>query len=374
MTTSLWINAGEASGDLHGSLLVRALRRLRPDLSIVGMTGPAMRAEGVTSLLRTESLSVMGVTEVLTRLPGIFGLLRTIRTELTARHPKAVVLIDAPDFHFQVARIARSLNIHVIYYISPKIWAWREDRVSFLRTHVNRLISILPFEVDFYARHGMRIDYVGHPLLDVVRTPQVLETPQKNRRIGILPGSRAGEITRLLPIFSRAAHLLSNAFPGLEFVLPAAPGVDRTLLNRFWAAPVPISIEGDAGRYALMRSCRAIMAASGTAVLETALLEIPTAVAYKVSSISAALGRRLIRVPYVSLPNLILNKPVFPELLQEDATAAAIAAHLSRWIPETRARADMLTQLQQIPGLLGGGDAALRAARIVLETMNLSHA
>jgi lipid-A-disaccharide synthase len=374
MTTSLWINAGEASGDLHGSLLVRALRRLRPDLSIVGMTGPAMRAEGVTSLLRTESLSVMGVTEVLTRLPGIFGLLRTIRTELTARHPKAVVLIDAPDFHFQVARIARSLNIPVIYYISPKIWAWREDRVSFLRTHVNRLISILPFEVDFYARHGMRIDYVGHPLLDVVRTPQVLETPQKNRRIGILPGSRAGEITRLLPIFSRAAHLLSNAFPGLEFVLPAAPGVDRTLLNRFWAAPVPISIEGDAGRYALMRSCRAIMAASGTAVLETALLEIPTAVAYKVSSISAALGRRLIRVPYVSLPNLILNKPVFPELLQEDATAAAIAAHLSRWIPETRARADMLTQLQQIPGLLGGGDAALRAARIVLETMNLSHA
>lgn len=374
MTTSLWINAGEASGDLHGSLLVRALRRLRPDLSIVGMTGPAMRAEGVTSLLRTESLSVMGVTEVLTRLPGIFGLLRTIRTELTARRPKAVVLIDAPDFHFQVARIARSLNIPVIYYISPKIWAWREDRVSFLRTHVNRLISILPFEVDFYARHGMRIDYVGHPLLDVVRTPQVLETPQKNRRIGILPGSRAGEITRLLPIFSRAAHLLSNAFPGLEFVLPAAPGVDRTLLNRFWAAPVPISIEGDAGRYALMRSCRAIMAASGTAVLETALLEIPTAVAYKVSSISAALGRRLIRVPYVSLPNLILNKPVFPELLQEDATAAAIAAHLSRWIPETRARADMLTQLQQIPGLLGGGDAALRAARIVLETMNLSHA
>lgn len=373
MTTSLWINAGETSGDLHGQLLVRALRQLRPDLAIMGMTGPAMRAEGVTSLLGTESLSVMGLTEVLTRLPGILGLLRTIRAELTARRPGAVVLIDAPDFHFQVARIACSLNIPVIYYISPKLWAWREDRVRFLRKHVKRLVSILPFEVDFYARHGMQIDYVGHPLLDVVRTPQVLDTPRQNRRIGILPGSRTNEITRLLPVFSRAAKLLSDAFSDLEFVLPAAPGVDRTLLNRFWTAPVPVSIEDSAERYALMRSCRAIMAASGTATLETALLETPTAVAYKVSSVSAALGRRLIRVPYVSLSNLILNAPVFPELLQEDATAAAIAAHISRWIPETRARTDLLAELRRLPGLLGGGGAALRAARVVLNTMDQNH-
>jgi len=370
MTDSLWINAGEASGDLHGQLLIRALRQLCPDLSIAGMAGPAMRAEGVVSPLHTEALSVMGLTEILTRLPGIFSMLRGIREELSSRRPGAVVLIDAPEFHFRVARIARSLGIPVIYYISPKLWAWREGRVRFLREHVDRLISILPFEVDFYARHGMKIDYVGHPLLDTVRSAHILDTPRQDHRIGILPGSRTSEITRLLPIFSRAAGLLSSVFPNLEFVLPVAPGMSPELLTRFWTAQVPVSFTDSARRYETMRSCRAIMAASGTATLETALLEMPTAVAYKVSNISFALGKRLVRTPYVSLPNLILNAPVFPELLQDDATAAAIATHMSRWIPETRVRAAMLDRLRRLPDLLGNGGAALRAARIVLDVLH----
>jgi len=368
-TPTIWINAGETSGDLHGQLLVRALRELRPGTRFLGMAGPAMREEGVEDVLRTESLSVMGFTEVLAQLPRIIGLLRTIRQRLAQVRPDVVVVIDAPDFHFRVARIAKSLGIPVVYYISPKLWAWREGRVNFLRRHVDRLISILPFEVGFYARHGMTIDYVGHPLLDSIRTPQILETPVKPRRIGILPGSRRREITALLPVFSQAAALLASRHADLEFVLPVAPGMDRDLISSCWTSEVPVTFADSAGRYELMRSCRAIMAASGTATLETALLEVPTAVAYKFSRATYMLGRLLVRVPYISLPNLIMDAPVFPEFLQDAANPATLADAVGSWIPDGPPRAAMLERLATLPALLGNGGAAHRAAEVILNTI-----
>lgn len=364
---TIWINAGETSGDLHGQLLVRALRQARPEARILGMAGPAMRSEGVEARLETEALSVMGFTEVLAQLPRIAGLLRRIRRELTRTRPDVVVVIDAPDFHFRVARIAGRLGIPVVYYISPKLWAWREGRVEFLRRHASRLVSILPFEVDFYARHGMAIDYVGHPLLDSIRTPQILDTKPLARRIGILPGSRRREITSLLPVFSRTAALLAARYPDLEFVLPVAPGMDRELVTRCWASGPPVTLADSSSRYEIMRSCRAIMAASGTATLETALLGIPTAVAYRFSQLTYLLGRMLVKVPFISLPNLILGRSVFPEFLQHDANPAALAAALAQWIEDTPARTRILARLDALPGLLGNGGAAARAADIVLD-------
>lgn len=366
---TIWINAGETSGDMHGQLLAKALRTLCPAVTLVGMAGPAMRQEGVISPVTTESLSVMGFTEVLGQLPKIIRLLKTIRTELTTRRPDVIVLIDAPDFHFRVAGLAKKLQIPVIYYVSPKLWAWRENRVAFLRNHVSRLISILPFEVEFYARHGMDIDYVGHPLLDLVRTPEILATPQDPHCIGILPGSRAREISSLLPIFARAAALLLSSFPTLRFVLPIAPGIDQKFIHQYWPKDLPISILDGSKRYQIMRSCRAIMAASGTATLETALLGIPTAVAYKFSSLSFALAKRLVKVPYVSLPNLILQQPVFPELLQSDAKSWALAATVAQWIEDGPARRQVTNTLAALPQILGEGNAALRAATIVMETL-----
>ena len=234
---------------------------------------------------------------------------------------------------------------------------------------MDRLVCILPFEVDFYARHGMTVDYVGHPLLDSIRTDAVLSTPRLPRRIGILPGSRRREITGLLPIFSRAADLLADRFPDLEFVLPVAPGMDRALITDNWRSALPVTLVDSSGRYELMRSCRAIMAASGTATLETALLETPTAVAYTFSRLTYLLGRLLVKVPYMSLPNLILDAPVFPEFLQDGAEPAALADAVSRWIPDTPERARILAQLASLPALLGNGGAAGRAAEIVLNTM-----
>lgn len=371
MTNSpaIWINAGETSGDLHGQLLVRALRERCPGARFAGMAGPAMRREGVEPLLSTESLSVMGFTEVLAQLPRIVRLLRTIRERMEAMRPDVVVVIDAPDFHFRVVRIAKSLGIPVVYYISPKLWAWRAGRAEFLLRNVDRLVCILPFEVDFYARRGMNVDYVGHPLLDSIRTEDVLRTPRNPKRIGILPGSRRREITGLLPIFSRAADLLAGRFPDLEFVLPVAPGVDRSLVADNWRSKLPVSMVDSDGRYELMRSCRAIMAASGTVTLETALLETPTAVAYTFSLPTYLLGRMLVKVRYMSLPNLILDAPVFPEFLQRGAEPAALAAAVAQWLPDTPQRGRMLAQLERLPALLGGGGAADRAADIVLSTM-----
>jgi lipid-A-disaccharide synthase len=289
---------------------------------------------------------------------------------MEALRPDVVVLIDAPDFHFRVAKIARSLGIPVVYYISPKLWAWREGRVDFLRRHVDRLISILPFEVDFYARHGIAVDYVGHPLLDSIRTANILSTPQHTRRIGVLPGSRRREITGLLPIFARAASILAGQFPDLEFVLPVAPGVDRGLITNSWRSDLPVEIVDSVGRYELMRSCRAIMAASGTATLETALLETPTAVAYTFSQATYLLGRLLVKVPFISLPNLILGEQVFPEFLQREAEPEALAAAVARWIPDTDERRIVLAKLAALPGLLGSGGATDRAANIILECMH----
>ena len=366
---TIWINAGETSGDLHGQLLVQALREQCPGASFTGMAGPAMREEGVEAQLRTEALSVMGFTEVLAQLPRIMNLLRVLKGQLATIRPDVVVVIDAPDFHFRVARIAQSLGIPVVYYISPKLWAWREGRVDFLRRHVDRLVSILPFEVEFYARHGMVIDYVGHPLLDSIRTQKIMATKPRANRIGILPGSRKREITSLLPVFSSAAALLSARYPDLEFVLPVAPGMDRDLITKSWTSETPVTLAESSSRYELMRSCRAIMAASGTATLETALLEVPTAVAYKFSPLTYLLGRMLVKVPFISLPNLILDQSVFPEFLQHDANPSALAATMSQWIEDTPARAHVLEQLGTLTGLLGNGGATARAAKIVLETM-----
>jgi lipid-A-disaccharide synthase len=217
----------------------------------------------------------------------------------------------------------------------------------------------------------MNIDYVGHPLLDSIRTQEILETKPHANRIGILPGSRKREITSLLPVFSRTAALLSARYPELEFVLPVAPGMDRDLITKCWASETPVTLADSSSRYELMRSCRAIMAASGTATLETALLGTPTAVAYKFSQLTYLLGRLLVKVPFISLPNLILGKSVFPEFLQHDANPSALAAAMAQWIEDTPARARVLEQLDILPGLLGNGGAANRAAKIVLETMRM---
>lgn len=371
---SIWINTGEISGDMHGALLLEALRKADPTFRFIGMGGPHLRAAGLDSLFRVEDLSVMGITEVLGQLPRILRMLSGIREALAREKPAAVVVIDAPDFHFRVIKAARALNIPVYYYISPKVWAWRQGRANFIRDNVRRLFSILPFEVDFYRRFNMAIEYVGNPLVDMLSSPDLRDISPEPGLIGFLPGSRKREVTALLREFGGAARILRQRLPHLRFACLRAPGIDESLLRSLWPHDVPVSIIAPDTRWAFMRRCEMLIAASGTVTLESAILGVPTIVTYKVSPVSYAVGRLLVRVPFISLPNLILGREVFPELLQKHCDAAPLADAALNWLlpsPDTQPLERVHRELQELRRLIGEPGAADRAAHSIARDLKM---
>lgn len=368
----LWINAGELSGDMQAAALLNALKARAPDLQAVGMGGPHLAAAGQENLLRVEALSVMGVTEILSALPRALCMLSRIRRELRARRPDAVLLVDAPEFNFRVACIANDLNIPVLYFIPPKVWAWRTGRVEFLRRHIRKLYCILPFEPAFYARHGLDVDYVGNPLVDMVNWPSLAGIPPEPARLGLMPGSRNKEIRALLPRFAAAVRLLRLRHPELETHCLRAPGISETALRALWPDDVPMTVQPPEQRYRFMRSCTVMLAASGTATLECALAGVPTVVAYRVAPFSAFVGRRLIRVPWVSLPNLILDEEVFPELLQNKATPDAMAERLHLWLAQPSLRQAVCQRLDAVRERCGPPGSADRAAAALLRDLENS--
>ena len=387
----IWINTGEISGDLHGATLAKALWKLRPDLLLLGMGGPAMRAAGVESLFQVEELSVMGLTEVLGKLPKILRLLKRVEERLELERPDALVAIDAPSFNFRLIRKARRLGIPVYYYISPKVWARNAKRVFFLKENVRRLISILPFEVDFFARYGLRVDYVGNPLLDALNLPELDRLEPVPGRVGFLPGSRRREVSALMPEFAVAARLLLERKPGLEFCCAVAPGLSEEYLRSFWDDNIPITFFRPEERYPAMRRCEILLAASGTAVLESALIGTPTLIVYKLSRLTFALGKILVKSPYIGLPNLIAGHEIFPELLQAQAGGANLARLALHWLEpgadsgqgisyqtlkprgdkESRLLpiAEVRRELVQLRQTVGGPGATGRAAGIILDDL-----
>jgi lipid-A-disaccharide synthase len=366
---NIWISAGEMSGDMHAANLIRALKTQDCGITCSGVGGPDMRSTGFNALFRVEDLSVMGITEVLGHLPRILSMLRSIRRTLRQMRPDAVVLVDAPSFNFRIARYARELGIPVFYYISPKIWAWRTGRIRFIRSHVHKVISILPFEVDFYRSHGMEIEYVGNPLVDMVNWDEIDAMTPLPQRIGLLPGSRKKEITSLMPQFAVAAEIMHRRLPGLEFHCVRAPGITEDALRRLWQTDVPLHMHAPDNRYSFMRSCNMLIAASGTVTLESALLGTPTLVTYKVSPLSFAVGKRLVRVPYVSLPNLVMQREVFPELLQENADGTVLARHALAWLEHPEQMSAVRAQLATLRTMLGAPGAPARAAGIILKAL-----
>ncbi len=365
----IWINSAELSGDMHGAGLLKALRTLAPGLEFSGMGGPHLRAAGLDCRFNTEALSVMGITEVLGRLPRIFKMLRGIEHALKTLRPAAVVVIDAPDFHFRVIHAARRLDIPVYYYISPKVWAWRPERARFIKANVRRLLSILPFEREFYRKYGLETDYVGNPLLDSLDLAALDKISPISGQIGFMPGSRRSEVRALMPRFAAAAQILAATRPGLSFHCARAPGLEEAFLRAFWPADLPLTLREPDSRYTFMRECALIIAASGTAALETALAGTPTLVTYKVSALSGLVGRLLIKVPYVSLPNIILNRPIFPELLQNDCRPENIARRALDWLDSPNTLQNIRTDLNQLRQILGGPGAARRAAKLILQDL-----
>lgn len=366
---TIWINAGELSGDMQAAALLTALREQEPDLVAVGMGGPNLVRAGQRTLLRVEELSVMGIAEIFTVIPKALHMLRRIRKELEKLRPEAVILVDAPEFNFRVAKIAYSLGIPVYYFIPPKVWAWRTSRVRFLKKYVRRLFCILPFETAFYAQHDMAVTYAGNPLVDMVDWPSIAGLSPIPGRIGLMPGSRRKEVETLMPVFASTARLLLQQGRAVTFHCLRAPNMSEAQLRTLWPADIPIVFEVPENRYSTMRSCLCILAASGTATLETALAGVPTLVAYRVSPLSAQVGRWLIRVPWVSLPNLILEREVFPEFIQEKATGQDIAQNLSLWLDEPSRLDAIRVTLEEVRHRCGPPGSASRAAELVLAAL-----
>ncbi len=368
---TIWINAGELSGDMQGAALLRALQVLHPGLQACGMGGPNLARAGQKNLLRVEELSVMGIAEVLTALPRAARMLGRIREELGRLRPDAVVLVDAPEFNFRVARTAHELGIPVYYFIPPKVWAWRTGRVDFLKRYIRRMFCILPFEPDFYAQFGIDVDYVGNPLLDMVDWPHLKQFAPLPGCIGLMPGSRHKEVESLMPAFGETARRLLDEGRNVTFRCLRAPNMSEARLRELWPSDVPILFTDPDRRYLSMRACECILAASGTAVLETALVGVPTIVAYRVSAFSALVARRLIKVQWVSLPNLIMNREIFPELLQETATSERMATRLGLWLDNPDRLKALQTDLEELRRRCGEPGSAQRAARRLLESMGL---
>lgn len=333
------IIAGEPSGDLLAARLIQALRQQHPELSFEGIAGPEMQAAGCTSLFPMATLSVMGLTEVLRHLPALLRTRKQLFQRWRNNPPDLFIGVDAPDFNLPLAKKLHALGIPTAHYVSPSIWAWREHRVKKLQGHIDLMLTLFPFEVDFYWRYAIPARYVGHPLadevaFDVERTAvkQVLGLPQHSPLLAVLPGSRSGEIKRLAPDFLQAAAKLQQKQADLQVVIPLARLVFKTTLEQVRQTHAPdlrvTYLERQSRE--LMQAADYILLASGTAVLEGMLCGRLMVAAYKVSAMTAWLLRtfRMLKVPYVTLPNNLAGEPLVVEVLQEEVSAERLATEV----------------------------------------------
>ncbi|PIE71989.1 MAG: lipid-A-disaccharide synthase [Deltaproteobacteria bacterium] len=364
----IFMIAGEASGDVHGGALARALLARLPQVRLAGVGGDAMRSAGVKTCVDAKHLSAMGVTDVLMQWRVIFHARTVVKHALTASRPDLLILIDYPGFNLRAAAFATSLGIPVLYYISPKLWAWKPGRIEQMRAFVDHTALILPFEKEIYATAGVPATYVGNPLLDYRHEPlQAVDAPPGNR-IGLLPGSRKSEVSRHLPVMLGAAAILHRSNPDLVFFLSIAPSLDRDwVADRLPAATdlLPVKLV-TGGSDALFACSDLVVAASGTVTLEAAVAGMPTIIIYRMSAVSFMMARRFVKVPYAGLANLIAGREVMPELLQDDANPAAVARMIADLLASPERLVRMRTELADVRQQLGQPGVAARTADLAL--------
>lgn len=366
-----FLSAGEASGDLHAAQLVAAIKRLDSEARFTFLGGDLMaEAAGAVPLIHYSDMAYMGFCEVVRHLPQVLGNLKVAKNAISEKHPDAVILVDYPSFNLKLAAHAHSLGIPVYYYISPKVWAWKEYRVKDIKRYVRRLFSILPFEVEFFRRHGYEVDYVGNPSVEEIKN-RMTELPGREAfctqykielsrpYIALVPGSRRGEIRNNLPIMAEVAR----RFPDYQAVVAGAPGIDPVFYSRYTKLPVVGGVT-----FELMSYATAALVTSGTATLEAAILGVPQVVCYRAngSRLSYELFKRILKIPFVSLPNLIAGHEVVHEALVYLCTPDIVERELRAVLPGGGKREEVLDGYKLMLDKLGDKTAAMTAAGAII--------
>lgn len=365
-----YLIAGERSGDLHGANLIKAIRQQDAEATLRAYGGEQMEAAGTVLVRHYREMAFMGFLEVVKNLGTIRRIMRECQADLLANRPDVLILIDYAGFNLRMARFAKKHGIPVFYYISPKVWAWNQRRALKIKASVDKLFTILPFETEFFAKYDYKVEYVGNPLLDALADFQPDPAFRKENGIddrpviALLPGSRHQEITSILPAMLEA----TRQFPGYQFVVGTVSNLPQKLYDGLLTDYPAITRVSDAA-YDLLHISTAALVTSGTATLETALLNIPQVVCYKTTGISYAIAKQLIAVPFISLVNLIADREVVRELIQRDLTPQQITAELQRILPGNPGRETQLAGYAEVQQKMGGPGASERAGRLMVDEL-----
>jgi len=369
-----YLIAGEASGDLHGSNLIKALQQKDAYADIRCWGGDLMQQTGATLVKHYKHLAFMGFIEVIKNLRTIFKNLSFCKKDILQYKPDVLILIDYPGFNLRIAKWAHQQHIKIIYYISPQVWAWKASRVKNIKKYVDKMLVILPFEKAFYQKYNCLVDYVGHPLVQVIEQfkqqysfqPLFPNHQPNDNIVALLPGSRKQEIAKKLPIMLAA----TKAFPQCAFVLAQAPGLEDDFYNNYIKEyPNVYSVKNNT--YALLINAKAAIVTSGTATLETALFAVPEVICYKGNAISYAIAKRLVHIKYICLVNLILDREVVKELIQDDVTAENIQKELHALLYNAQCKQQLQQDYDMLKSLLSkGGDASENAADIIWKAVD----
>ncbi len=367
----IFISAGELSGDIHGGNLIAAIKKADPEIIVSAIGGDNMSKEGARLLYHIRETSFMGFTEVVKHLPLIRRLWKDTLRHIDQIQPDLVVVIDYPGFNLRLAKAVSKRNIPVIYYISPQVWAWHQSRVKRIKKYISEVLCILPFEEEWFRKHGVNAQFVGHPLLDQFANiekgsidTRPIAPPGASKVIGLFPGSRQQEIERHLPVMIATAQLLKQKFPKMAAVVSIAPGIDLTGYREKYDLDWLYWIKNS--NYQIMRESDLLIMSSGTATLEATLLQTPMVVIYRLSPLSYYLGKLLVKVPFITIANLIANKNGICEFIQHDASPEKIAGQAELILTDENQRKNSVEFLTDVTRRLGKPGASERVAKIIL--------
>lgn len=378
MNKRVMIIAGETSGDARAAGLVEEVRARHPEISFFGIGGDRLRAAGVDTLVDARVMAVVGLVEVLAHFPTIYGALRLMRRKLREERPDMLILVDYPDFNLRLAKTAKALGIKVLYYISPQVWAWRQKRVYRIKTLVDHMAVVFPFEEPFYRHANVPVSFVGHPLVDEINAAlpdrqaaiRGLGLDPTRRILGLFPGSRRSELKRLLPPLLEAARELQQRDPQLQFLLPCASGLEEADFSPWLQQYEELSLQLVSDRvYEVMAACDTIVSASGTATLEIALMRTPLVIVYRIAPLSYQLMRRMVKVRHIGLCNIVADERIAPELVQHDATAEKITAEAERLLYDEQSNRQMREKLALVRERLGDGGASAKVAELTIRLL-----